>query len=161
MALDNRQLCEWFLSHKTDPNARCDCDKTPLSVAILRAPHDIIDLLFEHGGSVEKGQLLHCAVHRQKPDSPEIVRMLLEKECDVKASKYQSHNESYEYDDLLLGLETPLHEAAGYGLLAMVEFLLANGAERLIRDTWDQLPVDRARSKGHTDIVDILKTCSE
>lgn len=161
MALDNRQLCEWFLSHGADPNAQCRFDETPLSVAVMRAPRDIIELLFQHGGSIEKGQLLHCAVHRHKPDHLDIIRMLLDKGCNINAIRYENHSESYGYYNLLFGLGTPLYEAAEYNRLAVVELLLANGANPLIRNTWDQLPIDRARSKGHTNIVELLRPYSE
>lgn len=161
MVLDNRQLCEWFLANGADPNARRKFDKTPLSLAVSWAPRDIIELLFQHGGSVKKGQLLHSAVHRRKPDCLDIIRMLLEKGCAINAIRYQNHNVSYENYNLLFALGTPLHEAAECGRLTMVEFLLSNGADPLIRDTWDELPIDRAHSKGHTDIVDLLRPYSE
>jgi ankyrin repeat protein len=161
MTLDNPQLCQWFLSHGADPNARCEFDITPLSYAIQKASREMIDMLFQHGGSIEKGQLLHWAVHRPKLDCQEVVRMLLDKGCEINAIRYQNHSESYEFYNLLSGLGTPLHEAAEYGRLALVEFLLANGANALIRDTWGALAIDRARSKGHTEIVDILTPHSE
>lgn len=161
MALGNRQLCEWFLSHGADPNARCDFDKTPLSIAVVSAPRDIIELLFQHGGSIDKGQPLHNAVHRREPDGPEIIQLLLDKGCDINAILYQNHNKSFDYYNILSALGTPLHEAAEYGRLAMVELLVANGANPLLRDTWGQLPIDRARSKRHNAIVNLLRPYSE
>jgi ankyrin repeat protein len=140
MALDNRQLCEWFLSHGADPNAQCDFDETPLSAAVMRALRDIIELLFQHGGSIEKGQLPHCAVHRHKPARLDIIRMLLDKGCNTNAIGYENHSESYKHYNWLFGLGTPLYEAAEYNHLAVVELLLANGANPLICNSGANFP---------------------
>jgi ankyrin repeat protein len=161
MALDNRQLCEWFPSYEADLNAQCQFDETPLSVAVMRAPRDIIEPLFQHGGSIGKGQLLHCALHRHKPDRLDTIRMLLDKGCNIDAIRHENHSESYRYYNPLFGLGTLLDEAAEYNRLAVVEPLLANGANPLICNTWGQIPIDRARSKGHTDTVDLVRPYSE
>jgi ankyrin repeat protein len=161
VALNNRQLCEWVLSHGADPNARCTFERTPLSVAVGWASRDIIDLLLQHGGSVESGQLLHCAVDWLKPGCAEIIQLLLGKGCDINAIKYQNHRGSYDFYSVLLSLGTSLHEAADSGRSTVVKFLLANGADPLVRDTNDYLPIDMAHRKGHTDVVDLLKPYSE
>lgn len=161
LTLDNRQLCEWFLSHGADPNAQCNYDITPLSHGVTYASREIIELLFQHGGLIEKGQLLHNAVHREKPDCLEIIQMLLNKGCDINAMKYKNHKHSYDYYKILQGLGTPLHDAAERGHPGVVKFLLANGADPLVRDTMNELPIDRAKRGRHTEVVDFLRHYSE
>ncbi|KAK0355369.1 hypothetical protein LTR02_006150 [Friedmanniomyces endolithicus] len=58
-AVENIDLCRWFLSHGADPNAGCGLDITPLSAAVRYGPLEVIELLFNHGGTIECVQLLH------------------------------------------------------------------------------------------------------
>jgi ankyrin repeat protein len=154
--LSNRRLCEWFLSHGADPNATCKYDWTPLSKAVGKAQREIIELLFEHGGSIANGQLLHFAVHRNQPDCLDILQLLLDKGCDINAIRYQNHKFSYDHDNFLMGLGTPLHEAAMTGRVHVAKFLLDRGANPRARDTWGRLPIDRAHEHGHLETIDLL-----
>ncbi len=103
-------------------------------------PFNILDvnlaingLLFEHGGSIEKRQLLHGAVHRKLPDCLEVAQMLLDKGPPINTIKYQNHPDSYK-DYKYFGVGTPLFEAARCGNVAMAELLLKNGADPLIKN---------------------------
>ena len=60
-ALNDQKLTGWFLNQGADPNAECGSglDLTPLSIAVADAPFAVISLLFDRGGSIEHGQLLH------------------------------------------------------------------------------------------------------
>ena len=156
-ALHSHQLCEWLLAHGADPNVPCMFDWTPLSYAITKARRDIIELLFERGGSIANGQLLHCAVLRTQPDCLEIIQMLLDKGCDIDAIRYQNHKPSYDHFNFMVGLGTPLHEVARVGRLDVAKFLLDRGANPRVRDTWGGLPIDTAHEHGHLDIVDLLR----
>jgi ankyrin repeat protein len=56
------------------------------------------------------------------------------------------------------GGNTPLHGAAMFGKLAMVEWLLAHGANPNPIDYEGQTPMQRAREHGHLDVAHTLKT---
>lgn len=158
-ALDNRELTEWFLSHGADPNAQCMFDKTPLSRAVQSAPLEIIELLFEHGGSIEKGQLLHSAIRRTLPDYLQVVQMLIDKCCPINTIQYQNHHDSFEHYKWF-GLGTPLYNAAHSGNVAMVELLLRNGADPLMPANSGSLPIHMAEAAGHTAVVELLRPYS-
>ncbi|KAL8707408.1 MAG: hypothetical protein Q9220_007553 [cf. Caloplaca sp. 1 TL-2023] len=68
--LQDLSTVHWFLEHGADPNAPAlECDTTPLSFAVLEAPLSTVQLLFEHGGSATRGQLVWHAVHREDAES--------------------------------------------------------------------------------------------
>ena len=51
------------------------------------------------------------------------------------------------------GIGTPLHEAAEEGKSDIVELLLAEGADPLVRDAKGDLAIDRARRAGQSAVV--------
>jgi ankyrin repeat protein len=54
------------------------------------------------------------------------------------------------------GIGSPLHLASGKGLLDLVQLLVDKGADPLIKDPSGQIPLDRARQGGHTEVVEFL-----
>lgn len=159
MVFHDRTLTEWFLAHGADPNARCTFDITPLSKAVISAPLEIIQLLFRHGGSVEKGQFLHNVIHRQTPDSLQVAQMLIDRGCSINAIMYQNHTPSYQHYQYG-GLGTPLYKAARCGNLEMVELFLQNGADPLIHADGVVTPIEAAECNGHTPVVELLRPLS-
>ncbi|KAG9228138.1 ankyrin repeat-containing domain protein, partial [Amylocarpus encephaloides] len=131
---DDRGLTEWFLNHGADPNTICAWDFTPMSEAMCRASLGTIKLLFDHGGNIEQGQLLHHAVQRAAPDVLELVGLLLDRGASINEIQYENHAESWR-DRCLFGLGTPLHYAAQSGNIQLVMFLLSKGADATIKDT--------------------------
>lgn len=127
----------WLVKHGADPNARCTFDMTPLSIAAISAPKEIIELLFELGASVDFGQPLHYAVQQGRSD--DVIALLLEKGSDINAIMFESHDLSY-CQLSVLGLGTPLHEAARANNERLCRFLLMHGAKPGIRDTLGNLP---------------------
>ncbi len=51
------------------------------------------------------------------------------------------------------GIGTPLHEAAEQGKQDVVELLLAEGADPLIKDAKGELAIERAQRAGHSAVV--------
>lgn len=130
---DDERLCNWFLDRGADPNARCVLDLTPLSVAVQEASFVIIKLLFDKGESIEHGQLLHYAVSRNQPDHLEVLQFIPNKNSDANHVIYENCFQSYQLQEAF-GIGTPLHEAAEMGKLNVMSALLANGADRAVKD---------------------------
>ena len=155
LVLNDAKLTSWFLARGADPNAECGLDLTPLSVAVCNAPFEIIQLLFDHGGSIKHGQLLHYAVRRDSIDRLQVLQFIIDKGPPINHVMYQDRLDCY--DQLMFfGIGTPLHEAAEQGKLDMVELLLARGADPLIRDARRKLAIDRARRAGQDAVVELL-----
>ena len=144
-ALSDRDLTEWLLQKGADPNARCYCDVTPLSIAAGSAPLEVIRLLFMYGASTEHGAPLHCAVQAER--SNEILEFLIGKGAAVNELLFEkdvvSHNHYVEF----YPLGTPLHEAAVKQNERIFDLLLSNGADRTIKDNFGVVPAIADKSK--------------
>ncbi|KAK0308550.1 hypothetical protein LTR01_005179 [Friedmanniomyces endolithicus] len=158
-AVEADELTDWFLLKGADPNARCGVDLTPLSIAVRDAPLATIRKLFEHGGSVASGQLLHHAVMNNVAEPTELIKYLVAQGSQINAIMYQSCPKSY---DVLLGLGfvlgTPLHEAAERGDLSIVRILVDMGANVSIRDSNGDLAEDRAQNERNTAVCTFLRS---
>ncbi|KAI7460602.1 hypothetical protein KC351_g17168 [Hortaea werneckii] len=155
LAVEDRALVSWFLEHGASPNAQCSLDLTPLSIAVQFSSMSIIRSLFDYGGSVQYGQLLHYAVRRDSPDQQDVVDLILNKNPPINHVMYQEHPQSY-FRQRMFGLGTPLHEAAGKGRLEMVKKLIDLGDHPLIRDSCGEIPLQRAQKAGHDSVVAYL-----
>jgi ankyrin repeat protein len=154
-AVQDEEMTTWLLNHGADPNRQCKIDDTPLSYAVQTAPISNIKLMFDCGGDIHRGQLLHRAIRREN-DIIEVLTMLLEKGAPLNAIMYQEHKFSRVILDYL-GPGTALHRAAELGRVDVVRYLLNRGADTTILDTKGRTPLERAESQNQTEIVEILK----
>lgn len=95
-------------------------------------------LLFERGGSVERGQLLHYAAQQKREDRMKILQLILAKNPSFIGGMVNKLKDEDSPDDycrnICSDLDTPLHYAAREGLLNMMQFLLLNGASTQRQD---------------------------
>lgn len=159
-AFHDIELTKWCLARGADPNAECMLDKTPLSIAVAEASFHIIQLLFDHGGSANHGQLLHYAARRVLPDRLRVLDFVLEevslhKGPSINDIMYQDRPYCYGLQECI-GIGTPLHEAASLGKLDMVEALVARGADPCILNSKGGLVIELARWYGHREVVEYL-----
>ena len=146
----------WLLDHGANPDGRCDWDFTPISYAMLAAPLETIDALFERGANPLCGQLLHYAVLRDKPDALEVVRRIVEKGAPINEIKYENEPKTYNEREPF-GLRTPLHRAAEFGKMSVVEYLLKMGADSLKLDSKGRTPRFWAEKEGFADVARVLE----
>lgn len=123
-----------------------------MSEAMCQALLDTIRLLFDRGGNVERGQLLHNAVQRAAPDAIELIRMLLDKGAPTNEIQYKNHAPSWR-DRCSFGLGTPLHYAAQDGRVEPVSFLLSRGADPTILDTKGRTVLQSAENYCQLDAL--------
>jgi Ankyrin repeats (3 copies) len=128
----------------------------PLSIAVLRAPFSTIKILFDRGGSVEHGQLLHWAVLREPPDCLEVIDFLLDKGAPINDVMYQHRLKDY-FQMRPFGLDTPLHSTANEGRLDVVKHLLEKGADPLVKDARGEPAMEWAEFEGHSAVVELLR----
>ena len=105
-----------------------------MSEAMCQASLDTIRRVFDRGGNIEQGQLLHNAVQRAAPDAVELIHMLLDKGAPINGIHYKDHAQSWR-DRCYFGLGTPLHYAAQDGRVELVSILLS---EEQILQFWIQ-----------------------
>lgn len=154
----NSETTAWFLAHGADPNAECDLDITPLSVAVGRAPLSIVNLLFESGGSVNHGQLLHYAATRSSSDTNEVLDLLMRQGARGINARLHEHR-PHDYGMLkFTGLGTPLHIAVEEGLLSTVRYFVEHGADTAIKTSRGDTPIALARHVGRDDVVEYLNS---
>ncbi|HEX5235956.1 MAG TPA: ankyrin repeat domain-containing protein [Silvibacterium sp.] len=119
----------------------------PLHLAAAFAGPDAVRLLLEHGAHAhqvshnpQRNQALHAAI--ALGDSAEVVALLLEAGADVNATQ--------------AGGFAPLHQAAAAGKRDLAALLLQNGARRDVRCDQGKLPVEYARERGYSAVVELL-----
>ncbi|KAF2083965.1 ankyrin, partial [Saccharata proteae CBS 121410] len=148
---NDKDMVRWLLDHDADPNSRCDWDFTPTSYAMLVAPIEIIDALFERGVDPLCGQLLHHAVLRDRSDALDVVRKIVEKGAPINEIKYETEAKTY-IERKPFSLGTPLHRAAEFGKKDVVEYLLKMGANSQKLDSKGQKPRYWAEENGFMDV---------
>lgn len=154
---DNRALTEWFLDHGADINAVCAWDFTPMSEAMCRASLDTIKFLFQRGGDINRGQLLHNAVLRDAPDVIELVGLLLDMGASINGIQYENHPRAFgERSAFALG--TPLHYAAEENRPELVTYLLQRGADPSIKNTKGRTVLETAEFLHQFEVVQILRS---
>ncbi|KAJ5814871.1 Ankyrin repeat protein [Penicillium riverlandense] len=154
----DEEMTTWLLDRGADPNGQCKVDDTPLSYAVHAGPISIIKLMFDRGGDIHRGQLLHRAIYREN-DVIEVLTMLLQKGAPLNAIMYQDHEFSQVILDCL-GPGTALHRAAELGKVDVVRYLLSCGADTTVLDTKGRTALERAESQNQAEVVEMLKAAA-
>ncbi|KAH8727793.1 ankyrin repeat-containing domain protein [Phaeosphaeriaceae sp. PMI808] len=139
LSTSDEEMVMWLLGHGADPNSRCEWGLTPMSYAMLKAPLETIDKLFQRGADPCCGQLLHYAVLRDKTDALAVVRRVVEEGMPINEVKYEKDLKTY-LERKPFGLGTPLHRAAEFGKTDIVRYLLEKGADPLKLDSKKRTP---------------------
>lgn len=135
---DNIQACRLLLSHGIDPSILSLQGLTAAQMAsenvlkILKNPPDTVDLEL---------QLLDAA---KAGDLDTVQRIVLNNTHIVNCRDLDGRH------------STPLHFAAGYNRVAVVEFLLEHGAEVHASDKGGLVPLHNACSYGHYEVTELL-----
>lgn len=108
----------------------------------------VVDFLIKQGADVNFAQAgtgetaLHSALCKAgRPYFLYVLKVLVENGADVNARTIPGKETGGFMRDVRTKGETPLHRAAAYGDEAMIEYLLANDADREARDANGDLPL--------------------
>ncbi len=111
----------------------------------------VCDFLINHGANVNatidktKETPLHNALAKAgRPYYFYVVKLLVERGADVNAKTLAGLETGAFMRDVRTKGETPLHRAAAYADLQTIEFLIANGADREIKDANGDSPLSWA-----------------
>lgn len=123
------------------PNSR---DETPLMLAAIKGRMDLVKQLIARGAAVnrEGWTPLHYAASSALEGQSEIVALLLENYAFINA---QSPNET-----------TPLMMAAGYGTVAVVKQLIAEGAFLDVKNQQGMTAIDFAKRANRSDVEELI-----
>ncbi|NJR31395.1 ankyrin repeat domain-containing protein [bacterium] len=120
---------------------------------------EVVRMFFQHGGSVEHGQLLHHAVLRDASDCAAMVGYVLDRGALINETMYQNRPENLVR--VWYGRpETALQRAAELGKGDVVDLLLERGADPSIRDNLGRLLVETAEEFGQDEVVKRLRQYS-
>lgn len=141
---DNVQACRILLSYNVDPSIVSLQGYTAVQVAT----ENVTKILqttkpTEPGGSCVdvESQMLEAA---KAGDSEQVQRLL------------SAYPQIVNCRDLDGRHSTPLHFAAGYNRVAVVEYLLAQGADVHAKDKGGLVPLHNACSYGHYEVTELL-----
>lgn len=147
-------MTAWLLDHGADPNRQCAIDLTPLSYAVESAPISIISLLLNHGGDIQKSQLLHHAINRQS-ETIELLSLLLGKGAAINAT-IKDHYPSWRLY-YFMGLGTVLHRASELGKVDIVRYLISQGADPSITDANGRTAIQCAEKLKRREVIQELQ----
>ena len=142
------EIMRLLLGNGADVDAPDDLDDSVLNRASKHGQADVIHLLLQHNADVNykgfldwtplQGALLY--------GQTKVVQLLLDHGADVAQSS---------------GDSPPLHIAIRDHFFEIVQLLLEHGADVTIRDVRDRTPYQVAKSKGLTEIAQLLEHAAE
>ncbi len=170
----DRSCVEILIAKKADVDVKDNDGWAPLHYAARRGHEDLAEVLIGGGANVnptnECRKPLHWAVKRGHTN---IVKLLIEKGADVNAEDcysdmplhYAMWSKRKEAARLLLdnganpnardmSSFAPLHYAPNKDI---AELLITKGADINLNNGWGGTALSRAKKKGHTEIVELLR----
>uniref|UniRef100_A0A6Q2XWC7 Poly [ADP-ribose] polymerase n=1 Tax=Esox lucius TaxID=8010 RepID=A0A6Q2XWC7_ESOLU len=177
-----KQVTELLLRKGANINEKNKDFMTALHIAAERAHNDILEVLQKHGAKVYTVGLsmvtpiqLHLSYHpccecggQPGADSPpqenvptrnsDVDYRFLEaaKAGDLETVQQLCTPQNVNCRDLEGRHSTPLHFAAGYNRVAVVEYLLHHGADVHAKDKGGLVPLHNACSYGHYEVAELL-----
>lgn len=128
IALYDDSLVHWLLQIGADPNAGCDTDYTPLSVAVNRSSFSIVQLLLHYAQHSHNDHLVYYATQRADViESTQMIRLLHYYRKPIDDILHQD-TKSYPLRAQFLN-GTPLYYACKDGKLPTALTLLELGAD--------------------------------
>lgn len=159
------EVAELLVKYKANVNAMDLWKFTPLHEAAAKEKYDICKLLLKNGANVHSKNRDNLTpidlVKDPKSDLADLLRgepALLDaaKKGEIERVKKLLTEDNVNCRDEYGRNSTPLHLAAGYNHLDVVEYLLENKADVNAKDKGGLVPLHNASSYGHVDVASLL-----
>uniref|UniRef100_A0AAR2ISU4 Poly [ADP-ribose] polymerase n=1 Tax=Pygocentrus nattereri TaxID=42514 RepID=A0AAR2ISU4_PYGNA len=134
------EVVSLLLCQGADPNARDNWNYTPLHEAAIKGKIDVCI------GEYKKDELLEAA---RSGNEEKLMALLTPLNVNCHASDGRKSTSQKM-------LSTPLHLAAGYNRVRIVQLLLQHGADVHAKDKGGLVPLHNACSYGHYEVTELL-----
>ncbi|KAJ5952723.1 uncharacterized protein N7479_011136 [Penicillium vulpinum] len=155
--IDNptQQYSNFFILYGYSASFRrgCEVDCTPLSYAVRNARINVIEMLLNRGGDVQKGQLLQYAVCRDE-ELEDVISLLIDRGAPLNATMYQDGPTWMRFYPMSLG--TALHIATEQEDSNAIRLLIRRGADTGVKDANGDTALDCAQKWNKTEMVKLL-----
>ena len=167
------QIIAYLLSKGADPNTQTNENGASVLAGLAYVNKvDCVRLLLEHGADPNRGReeslespLHHALARAGDDDRTELVQLLIDHGADVNARTRPAVVTYNFWRDARTRGETPLHRAAAYASMEIIQLLLNAGADRTIRDVNGDSPLSWAswhrRPKHIIDLLDTAPNCHD
>lgn len=128
-----------ILSNSGDPNYINEDEEIPIYIACELGLYNIMNLLIENGANPfilkdDNSNLFHTALDiKDKSDKLKVLELLVKNNVNINQRDFNG--------------ETPIFKASKSGDVSSIPFLMNNGANILIRNNYNQSPLDVAKDK--------------
>ncbi|TMS03427.1 Tankyrase-2 [Larimichthys crocea] len=142
------EVVSLLLCQGADPNARDNWNYTPLHEAAIKGKIDVCIVLLQHGADPNiRNTDGKSALDLADPSAKAVLTGEYKKDELLEAARF-------EFD--VLQSSTPLHLAAGYNRVRIVQLLLQHGADVHAKDKGGLVPLHNACSYGHFEVTELL-----
>uniref|UniRef100_A0A8C1RHV4 Poly [ADP-ribose] polymerase n=1 Tax=Cyprinus carpio TaxID=7962 RepID=A0A8C1RHV4_CYPCA len=165
-----KQICELLLRKGANVNEKNKDFLTPLHLAAEKSHNDIIEVLVKHEAKVSEifhsCSKIYSIIHRNlgmKIHKSMIGHKIIigpfhfsVRSLQIGRSGSRKGKDTFSPIDVEGRQSTPLHFAAGYNRVAVVEYLLQHGADVHAKDKGGLVPLHNACSYGHYEVAELL-----
>jgi ankyrin repeat protein len=159
------EVITYLLSKGADPNIQTNENGSSVLAGLAFVNEvECVRILLQHGADANRGRtesletpLHHALAGAGGPKSTELIQLLIDQGADVNARTEPGILSCNFWRDARTRGETPLHRAAAYASVEIVEKLLQAGADRTIRDVNGDSPLSWASwHRRPREMIDLL-----